>query len=654
MSKDEIKIDINAYYKPTCLKNNKLIDKRFHKIPIFSNNQFKLKHPEFYSKDLLEIFYKNIHAAIDYLEGNNLTDTNKNYNISMTTTKRVAHALITGESMEKILRSLIGNKGQIGLELAVAEAKSYYSENKKIPICNEECMITIRNAILSNKYWNEFNVKSWNDFLVYTFGENQVKEWKEAEDLEKFNKGISELEEFYNQNKRLPLYNDDAVKWIASSVTAGIWIKYGVTTWNDLLMRIFGEVNLEHNLYNGVEGFNKAVNELLDFYDKNAKLPTIKECPAIAGAVYRGVWIKYGITKWNDIMIYTFGEVNLNIENDFSEKDSLEKAQKQLRDFKDKNGRYPTVKDGKMSSIWKAAKRGVWKDLGIESWNDLFKITFGIKAIERNIYIGKKGLERAIKEIRVYKKETGKNPSLPEMDAIYRVIKKGEWGKYGIVCWNDILQAAIGEVNVERKNYKGKIGFEKAIQELIAYKKRTGKIPTTKNEGMWRINYTIRQGEWKSFGVTNWYDLLKIAFEDLRIEKNKYKGKIGLDNAIQTLREFEKNSGRKPLSKDNEMKNIRNAISRGVWKEFDINFWNDLFRVAFGVENVRRSKYRGEKGLNRAAQELIEFKIQHNKNPTTKDPEMGAIYAAIYRGVWKTFDINTWMDLFNYAFKREN
>jgi hypothetical protein len=596
-------------YSPKELKKEELVDYRYNKELPWSSSCYKLKFPQFYSKELLDIFNKYMKAVYEYLEGNYLTEVTKKYKTSVRITQRVAQELITGISMEKILRSIIRNKGKLGLELAASELKIYFHENQKLPICNDDSMIIIRNAILTYKYWSKFNVKCWNDMLEYAYGEELVKELKRLEEQEKFNKVISELEDFYNKNGRLPLYEDKELKWIAGSVSRGAWIIFGIKTWNDLLKYVFGIVNLEHNLYKGIEGFNKAVKELKDFYNKTKKLPTIKECATIAGAVHRGVWVEFDIHKWNDMMTYVFGKVNLNIENDFSRKDSLEIAQRQLREFRDKNGRLPTAKDGKIHSIWRAAKRGVWKDLGIETWNDLFIITFGVSAIERYKYVGKKGLERAIKEIKDYKKKMKKNPSVPEMDSIYRAIKKGNWKKYGINCWNDILYIAIGEVNVERKDYKGKKGLEKAIKELKTFKDKTGQFPTTKNQGMWNIAYAVRQGEWKQFGISNWYDLLKIVFKDIKIERDKYKGKEGLDNAVQALRDFEKSSGRKPTSKDVGMRNIQNAIWRGVWKELGVNYWNDLFKVAFGVNNVRRSrsKYKGKEALNRAVQTLKDF-----------------------------------------------
>ena len=32
-----------------------------------------------------------------------------------------------------------------------------------------------------------------------------------------------------------------------------------------------------------------------------------------------GEWKDYGINKWNDLLIYVFGKVNLDIQNDFSD-----------------------------------------------------------------------------------------------------------------------------------------------------------------------------------------------------------------------------------------------------------------------------------------------------------------------------------------------
>ncbi|KKN26583.1 hypothetical protein LCGC14_0873210 [marine sediment metagenome] len=65
-------------------------------------------------------------------------------------------------------------------------------------------------------------------------------------------------------------------------------------------------------------------------------------------------------------------------------------------------------------------------------------------------------------------------------------------------------------------------------------------------------------------------------------DKNKYKGRQGLDRAIKELREFEKIHGKMPTSVSKGMPRIYNTIRRGEWREFGIDEWNDLLRSTFG------------------------------------------------------------------------
>ena len=49
-------IDLFKNYKPTVLQNYNLKDIRFKKTSVWSSEQLKLAHPEFYSKELLDEF----------------------------------------------------------------------------------------------------------------------------------------------------------------------------------------------------------------------------------------------------------------------------------------------------------------------------------------------------------------------------------------------------------------------------------------------------------------------------------------------------------------------------------------------------------------------------------------------------------------------
>jgi len=254
--------------KPKRLNKYDLIDKRYQKVLAWSDNKFKLNYPQFYSKKLLNILERYLNAMKSYLAGHPIKNVVAENQTSILIIKRLVRDVFLDKSMEHILRSLIGNKGKLGLKLAAAELKSFYFENKKLPKTKEEGMITIRNSLLTDKNWKKFGIISWGDLLLYTFGEVKLKEIEELEDQKKFIKAIMELKAFKKYSKRLPKYDDKKLKWIASSVSRGIWKKFGIDVWNDLMKYTFGEVNLEHNVYEGIEGFNKAKKELLEFYEK--------------------------------------------------------------------------------------------------------------------------------------------------------------------------------------------------------------------------------------------------------------------------------------------------------------------------------------------------------------------------------------------------
>ena len=401
--------------------------------------------------------------------------TASKYKVTITVIRRIVRDILDRNSMEELLRSIVGNQGQLGLDLAVADLKIFYFENKRIPKTKENGMITIRNSILSNKHWRKFGIKSWDDLLNYAFGEEQVKLWNEAKEKRRFEKAVNELKKFQAQLDRLPIYSDPEIYWISSSITRGIWKKYSIDTWNDMLNMVFDEINIDQNKYCGEEGFKIAINELLEFYQKSGKKPTANEFDTLKNAIYRGEWKNYGINKWNDMLLYVFGDVNLDLQNDYSGEESFARVQNKLRKFQKANGRIPKSTDIEVISISSAIARGVFKDMGILTWNDLLNYTYGKINKEPNKYKGRRGLDRAIKELKEFKIKHGKKPTTKDMDTFYKIIRKGKWKEFGINSWNDLLRSTFGEVHVDKERYKGKEGLNRALKELKAFKEKNGK-----------------------------------------------------------------------------------------------------------------------------------------------------------------------------------
>ncbi|MHA1150868.1 MAG: hypothetical protein ACTSR8_21825 [Promethearchaeota archaeon] len=347
--------------KPDDIDFDKLKDLRYNKIKAWTSERFKLKYPQFYSKELKDILNRHFQAVIEYLQGNSLYETAIKYNLTKRILTRITRDILNRKSMEELLRSLIGNQGELGLELAVTDLKIFYFENRSLPKTKQEGMITIRNAIHTNNHWEEFGINSWEDLLIYAFGQEKIKELRDLEENNLFNKAILELKASYNKNSRLPKFQDKETYWIGGAVTRGIWRKFGIYTWNDLLKQVFGKTNLEHNIYEGTEGFNRAKEELRNFYEKFNKLPTAKDFDSIRNTIARKAWEKYDILKWNDLLFKVFGKVNLSLQNFYTNSDSLILVKNQLKSFKEKNGRLPKSTDIEMASIKGAVSRGVFK-----------------------------------------------------------------------------------------------------------------------------------------------------------------------------------------------------------------------------------------------------------------------------------------------------
>ncbi len=568
--------------------------------------------------------------------------------------RNLKYWLIEKEDFLEALFKVNGWQGRLGLEIAASKLRYFFAKNKRFPKTKDKGMIRIRNSVLSTENWKDLGILSWDDLLIFTFGEKTIKEWQDLKEKKKFQKAIKELNKFYKKEQRLPKYSDKEIYWISGAVSKGIWKKYGIDVWNDLLKHVFGKVNVEYHIYDGIEGLKKAKEELLNFNKKYNKLPTSKDFESMAKAIYRGIWEEYSIITWNDLLRRIFGEVNLNLQKEYMGDDILLRIREELKNFVKQKGRLPKSNDKEMGSIISAIGRGVLKKYGIRTWNDLLKSTFGKINRDTTQYHGIEGLKKAIIKLKKFKEKHKREPNTGEMDTIYRTAIRGEWKEFNILNWDNLLDFTYGRYNREINRYKGRIGLNNAVQELKKYREKYGKKPISNMKGMRVIYNTINRGEWKEFGINSWNDLLLFAFGEIYYEKNKYKGIRGLERAKQVLEDFKNINGKIPSQKNKGMGGIVTAIGRGEWKEFGIHSWNDLLKLKFGEINYQPNKYLGKKGLNTAIKKLRDFKKKYGKKPTSHSKGMNGIIGAIGRGEWNEFGIYSWNDLLKRTFREIN
>ena len=88
---------------------------------------------------------------------------------------------------------------------------------------------------------------------------------------------MAELRNFKIENNRLPKTDDTKMGGIIGAINRGKWTFDGIRTWNDLLRKTFGEVNIERDKYTGEQGLNQAMAELRNFKIEHSRLPTSNE-----------------------------------------------------------------------------------------------------------------------------------------------------------------------------------------------------------------------------------------------------------------------------------------------------------------------------------------------------------------------------------------
>ncbi len=234
---------------------------------------------------------------------------------------------------------------------------------------------------------------------------------------------------------------------------------------DEIMKRQYGHI--------GKLGLELAQAEIRKFKATHGRLPISrdKEMASIYGAIYEGEWVAFGIRKWNDILIRTFGEVNIEV-GVYTGAQGLQRAIAELRAFKAEHGRLPKTNDKEISGVITAINYREFASLGIRKWNDLLRRAFGIVNVEMGIYTGERGLQRAVSELWAFKASNGRLPKSgdKEMSGIREAIKREEWVPYGIQKWNDLLRKTFGTINKEwETNRKNKNYLYHSFQPIAKY-----------------------------------------------------------------------------------------------------------------------------------------------------------------------------------------
>jgi len=133
------------------------------------------------------------------------------------------------------------------------------------------------------------------------------------------------------------------------------------------------------------------------------------------------------------MLFYVFKEVHV-VPNKYKGKEGLEKAIKEMKTYYEMNNIKPTSNTIGFNGIYKFIQKGEWKNFVITSWYDLLKFVLGEIHFKINKYIGKEGIERAIRKLKEFKRKNNKMLVLKDlgMNGIENAILRDEWKEYGV------------------------------------------------------------------------------------------------------------------------------------------------------------------------------------------------------------------------------
>ncbi|MCY3414528.1 MAG: hypothetical protein INQ03_22965 [Candidatus Heimdallarchaeota archaeon] len=330
--------------------------------------------------------------------------------------------------------------------------------------------------------------------------------WKELLGLEL---AKYQLRKYYKRHEELPLSKQFIS--LSGAIRKGRWRKYSITTWNELLNQIFGETkNKEWGHYVGSTGFENAVREAKEFAQKEGRLPKSNDLITIKTKITEGYWREMGVFKWNDFLKHVFDDVNVDRSINYSlyeGKEGLKLAQNETKQFKIKYNKNPRISD--LQHISRVIDNGNWIAFGILNWNEFLSKTTGVINMRHNKYVaykGKKGLEKAQEEAKLFEMNKGRLPKRRDLKAINQAIMNGYWKRFGIFRFNDFLQFTFGKINMKANGYyKGKRGLNRALKEGLNFYDANGKLPSKRNL---RTIYSLiyDRGYWKDLGINNWED----------------------------------------------------------------------------------------------------------------------------------------------------
>lgn len=197
-----------------------------------------------------------------------------------------------------------------------------------------------------------------------------------------FDWSLYQINRYFQEKNRPPRESAYPFCSIKYCCKKGAFNKWGIYNWISLLQKALGR-NL---YYKGIsfnfnfktkEGLTRACEYLRQFKLKNNRIPLVTDSGVklILKSVQRGIWGKFGIRNRHDLFYHVFGE-EYDSYHVWEGLDGLKKARATLKSYYEQHGCVPKHDMKGYQGVHGVIRRGLWKNYGINSWEELIKDIF--------------------------------------------------------------------------------------------------------------------------------------------------------------------------------------------------------------------------------------------------------------------------------------
>lgn len=523
--------------------------------------------------------------------------------------------------------------------------------------------------------------------LVETSGRYPNGTWMGAEGFER---AKGHILSFYNEHKKVPK-QEQILGGIISALQKGYYKEFGVSQFGDLIDSCGLEMDRKQRGYwLSDEGFNKAKEETNNFFKEFGRAPRTNEIgTGIRSAIQKGYYEKYGVKTCNEF-IESCGYEPVRTQNIWTGEEGLKKAKKYVDDFYAENNRPPTMTEA--GSIRPAISRGYYKEFGINSFDEFLEFCghMGVDTKHQNIWTGKEGFKKAKQEVTEFVKNTNRAPTQREIcGGIVAAISRKEYVSFGIESYMDLVELTLKDQlpsifnTDEIKNMYPQYGeiIKKMVEKGHAFELEDGRyttnkefvdkenneiegISTRKPRGYWKgteglnnakeevkkffdeneraptnreidrsIERAIESGYYSDVGIKTYNDFLKYCDLEPPNMRNIWTGEEGFEKAKKYVIDFYAENNRVPNRREMNG-SITVAISRGDYKDFGINTFNDLIKSC-GYDPARMQNiWTGNAGFEKSKKYILDFCKEHQRTPKAKEIPSG-LMSAISLGYYK-------------------